>query len=296
MRFEPEYDYSDKHFIQIKDKGLNNLQKQFDNAMAKARDKSKRLKSELDKLNEISLELLEYFNVQFLKEFEEQFDLGDLSVKEMLRGFSKFLFKSRKEWVNIYSKESLKAGNLFAGQNDFEATANAIIMDSWINSNKQFDGRASAENHCFLDLTQRNASYYFEKLAEYQAKREYRAYLISYVDKSNVKTFDDVKREGNQYTITRQTLAIKYLLEELGVQLGFINKSDVARLAHLLSAKEFKRIGDSTIYEKMKGVSLNDKKERADFMFVLKHFEALNTEQGSLIDNIVNKLKKDMEA
>lgn len=65
----------------------------------------------------------------------------------------------------------------------------------------------------------------------------------------------------NEYTRKRQCLAILYLLEVSGVNLDKVNLSDVARFAHLLSAKDIplgrsqkEIIGNSTIYKMLKNV------------------------------------------
>lgn len=84
------------------------------------------------------------------------------------------------------------------------------------------------------------------------------------------------------------------MLIELGLMEAFVNKTDIVRLIHLFAAKELNKVSNSTVYDRMKKLNASEKQDITDYNFVIRHFEKLNAPVGSKIDNIINRLKKDI--
>lgn len=204
--------------------------------------------------------------------------------------------KTSTEWVEMYEINTIQNNQEFkkyGAEREFELL---VLMTTWAKENPGFTGQPAETNNCPVDITRTDALHYFEKLAECQAKKEYAGFIQGY-EIANSKEDAPVRpAKGNgEYTTARQILALRHVLIELGMKEAFANKSDIVRLIHLFIAKEVTKVSNSTIYDRMKKLNATEKRDNADYNFVIRHFERLNAPVDSAIDNIIKRLKTDME-
>jgi hypothetical protein len=290
--FDSEYDFSDSHFEELKTKYFENLINNFIIGIDKARVKTTYHKREIDLILSRRKINFECFGINLLENFKTKYEIGENSVQSIISSCSEFLFEDSASWVEIYFDRDNKREDLIKRLN-IHVTKGFYLEPNWMKENDDFNGVPNETNNCLFDLTNRDAKYYFDKLSYYMAMNQYSDYISKYTINQKPSASDDVLNKN--YTVRRQILALHYLLAELGMKAAYTNKTDFAKLAHLLSAKDFTKISNSSIYQKLKTISLNDKAEQADYKFVLQHFGALNTSSGSIFDRIVSSIKKDIQ-
>jgi len=121
------------------------------------------------------------------------------------------------------------------------------------------------------------------------------------IDNSNL-TIESLKEDENEnnkseYTIAQQVTAIYYCLISLGINITKVDKSDIARLVHLLTGKTPpKRIANSDIYKRVLNLfTKTDKSTSKDLLFVLDHFKKIATLESKGINSVVTLITKDSE-
>lgn len=294
VKFAPNYDFSDENFIRLKDELLLQLKTKFQQKLNNARDKPYLLELEKNELTEQQKRTLEVYGQLLLDEFDDVFKSNSKPIKDIISDFVSKYSKTAAKWAKSYEIENIQANSEFKNRtSDGEFTILAM-MSTWIKENSGFNGKPTEVNNCPFDITRTDAQYYYEKLAEYQAKKEYAAFIDGFEFNNDVKKTDKLAKATKEYTLARQILAIHHVLIEFGLLEAYTNKSDVARLYHLFAGKEVTDIANSVIYDRMKNPNASDKREIADYLFVIRHFEKLKAPTGSGIDNIITRLKKDM--
>lgn len=151
----------------------------------------------------------------------------------------------------------------------------------------------------------------FKILVKYKAQEEFAEYVRNHgifntSDKESIFG-SDIKKTPSptlKHTRNRQVLTLYFLLEALGLENHLINKSDIARLLHLLSAEEIpvdeegiEKMENSRIYSSIKrsfNRELNDK-FIIDLEFIKSRLEPLATEEAKGIKHIVETIKKEIK-
>lgn len=294
--FTPNYDFSDENFVYLKDTLIQELKQDFLQRMEKARDKAFALEIEKEKLVSQQKRSMEVYGGILISEFESTYRTGLTPIREIIKDFVTFYTKTRENWVKSYEIHQIQNNQEFVKYGPEREFELLVLMATWAKENLGFNGQPIESNHCPVDITRTDALYYFEKLALYQAEREYAVYIQGFIlaDQSE-NILDRPVNVNREYTSARQILAYRHLLIEFGLNEAFVNKSDIVRFMHLLMAKEVTKISNSTIYDRMKKLNATEKRDNADYNFVIRHFERLNAPAGSGIDNIIKRLRKDME-
>jgi hypothetical protein len=106
----------------------------------------------------------------------------------------------------------------------------------------------------------------------------------------------------NEFTTSRQVLCAYYILISLDIELEFINKSDIAKLIHLISGNNIpldengkEKIDNSLVYKKVKNLFIKtDTKSVQDLNFILKYFENIETPDSIGIKKIIKMIRCDI--
>lgn len=293
--FAPSYDFSDENFIKVKDSLFNELKTDFLKRLEKAREKNFVLENERKLLAAHKKRTVEVYGSVLLHEFETCFKTGSKTIQQLIADFVTLYYKKSTEWAKMYQITTIQNNSEFkkyGSEREFELL---VLMTAFAKENKHFDGRPNDNNNCPVDITRTDAIHYFEKLAAYQAKKEYAAFMEAFEIAKDVEDTDIQAKATGEYTLARQILAIRHVLIEFGMLEAFTNNSDIARLVHLFAGREVAKIANSAIYDRMKKLNATEKMDMADYHFVIRHFEKLNAPAGSGIDNIITRLKKDMK-
>lgn len=292
--FAPSYDFSDENFIKVQDFLFNELKTDFLKRLEKARDKNLVLEKERTSLAEQNKRTVEVYGSILLHEFEICFKTGSKTIQEVIADFVTLYYKKSTEWAKMYQINTIQNNTEFkkyGSEREFELL---VLMTAWAKENKAFTGLPNENNNCPVDITRTDAVHYFEKLAAYQAKKKYAAFIEGFEIAKDVEDTNKQSNATGEYTLARQILAIRHVLIEFGMLEAFTNNSDIARLVHLFAGREVAKIANSAIYDRMKKLNATEKMDMADYHFVIRHFEKLNSPAGSGIDNIITRLKKDM--
>lgn len=293
--FQQDYDFSDEHFDKIKDSILDKLKVDFNHRSFNARSQDKFLAKELKVLQNTDTYNLETFGRILLNQFEEHYAVGSKKIRNIIEDFAPFTMDSKEEWIKRYNNAIENNETEFSHLGSIQEGNLILAMSVWQKENLDFETNPDKNPFCFFDLTIKQGKYYFEKLAKYQALHDYKLFVANSESNSKAHSEEQDTYQARNYTINRQIIALKYLLIELGLEMKSNNNTDLARFIHLLSAKEFTDISNSTIYKKLKSFNTSDKKELNDYNFVINRFESLNASPGSALDNVVRKLKGDIE-
>lgn len=225
------------------------------------------------------------------KEYYLGFDFKSLSNDPILLAFIGLVFEGKEaeitqeDYVN-YLKER---------QEEFPDLKNLI----W------YAGHSDPEKgHALLLIDTKMNEFLYQGLLSIQ-----RDVINSY------KTFRDNQKEveGNGmksstvFNEPRQILTIYLLLKTLGLEEQFTTKTQVARLIHLLAAKDIpvnsegkQSLDNSTLYKKLKeGFKKSDKKYVSDLEFIRQIIEPLATVGAKgineLLDTITNEINNSKE-
>lgn len=293
--FTPGYDFSDDNFVRLKEEKFLELKTNFLQRLEKAREKPFVLENEKKILLEHDKQSIEVYGSILLQEFETCFKTGSKSIQEVIADFVNLYHKKRTEWAKMYKITAIQNNTEFRRYGEYHEFELLVLMTAWANKNKHFDGRPNKNNNCPVDITRTDAVHYFERLAEYQAEKEYGKYIEGFKNAEESDNSDKRAKDAGEYTIARQILAIRHVLIEFGMQEAYTNNSDIARLVHLLAGREVSKIANSPIYDRMKKLNATNKMDLADYQFVIRHFEKLNAPSGSGIDKIITRLKQDMK-
>jgi hypothetical protein len=107
------------------------------------------------------------------------------------------------------------------------------------------------------------------------------------------------KSTRNEFTRSRQTIAMNYLFQSVGLKVrGEISVVSLARLAHLLSAMPYEDANDTSIGKMMKKLPdmTQNKHYEKDLEFVRKHFVDVQLKEAvELIDKELALLEKKLK-
>lgn len=115
-------------------------------------------------------------------------------------------------------------------------------------------------------------------------------------DESSFENQLNVKK--TEFTIAQQCLAIYYLLLSLDVKISLVDKSNVARMIHLLAGKNVpSKISNSDVYKRVsKLLDKSDKGSLKDLDFVLSHFRKLSSDESIRLNEIMKLIEKDINS
>jgi hypothetical protein len=109
----------------------------------------------------------------------------------------------------------------------------------------------------------------------------------------------NLKIQNNEFSRSRQALAMYYLFKSLGITTRFdIDVVHLAKFAHLLSAMPYDKMDNSSIYKGMKGLPnfKNEKYLLEDLKFINKHFSLVkHTAAVSLIEEEIAILEEKLK-
>ena len=109
----------------------------------------------------------------------------------------------------------------------------------------------------------------------------------------------NLKIQNNEFSRSRQALAMYYLFTSIGIKPRFdMSLVSLAKLAHVLSAMPYENIDNSSIYKGMKELPSfkNEKYLLEDLKFIKKHFSLVNhTEAVTLIEKEISKLEEKLK-
>jgi len=122
-------------------------------------------------------------------------------------------------------------------QNEMNPLQHLIDEEYQLNNNLELEEIIS--KHCDTEL--KNSQY-----AKYKVYFTFISFLMkerdklneNYVNRNESYETPEIEPLNNEITIARQSLAIYYLLIELGLDEPFLNKADLAKFIHLLSGKK----------------------------------------------------------
>ncbi len=107
-------------------------------------------------------------------------------------------------------------------------------------------------------------------------------------------------KKSKEYTTARQLLAIYYILQVLQIEEEYLNKTDMAKLVHLLAGEDLPandNLDNSNIYQKVKNIfKANEKYAIQDLDFVLAIFKKLDTMESEGISSIIRLIEKDRDS
>lgn len=293
--FNPNYDFSDEKFHALKNYELKRLKSSLEHQTRVAIYPDLTLKNEVGKLSYEFKSINEAYGNVLLYTFSKAYSEKNLTIRQVISDFSRFTVSSAEEWKKRYTPEYMESNkdfNAFAKELEYEFLQ---LMADWKLHNFNFKGVITQRYYCLVDITQKDAQYYFELLTKYQARKEFFQYLTEKQDTANEEVALPPAKNGGDYTLARQVIAVRHILIELGLQEAFINKTDLAKVVHLIGAKEVTKISNSPVYDRLKENSVSDKRDIADYQFVLNHFVSLKAPVGSGIDNIVKRIRNDMK-
>lgn len=106
----------------------------------------------------------------------------------------------------------------------------------------------------------------------------------------------------NEFTTARQVLCAYYLFISLDIELAFVNKTDIAKLIHLISGINIpldenanEKMDNSLFYKKVKNIfKKTEKKSVQDLEFILKYFEKIATSNSTGINKIIKTIQGDI--
>lgn len=139
------------------------------------------------------------------------------------------------------------------------------------------------------------------KVFNTEEEENYSSFKIVEIDYS---TTDDIKNTKHEFTRARQVLAFFFLLEQLGLENEYVNKTDLARLLHLLSAQEIPKgkngkdnLDNSVIYSALKNLSSKkiNKNFIKDLEFIKAKISPLATDGAEGIQHIIASIEKELK-
>lgn len=115
---------------------------------------------------------------------------------------------------------------------------------------------------------------------------------LSIKENSNVEV-DSLKNEN---TKGRQVLAIYLILVALGIEKEFVNKTDIARLIHLLAGKALPNsLDNSEIYKKTKAIyNQTEKQNKKDLEYILDVIKPLSSINSEPLKLLIDRIKTEL--
>lgn len=175
--FAPSYDFSDENFVRLKDELFVQLKTDFVQRLEKARDKPYALESEKNRLAKQQKRTVEVYGSLLLTKFDEVFRSGSKPVQAIINDFVQKHVKTSTKWVKRYEIEHIQNNSEFKNLGSAREFELLVLMSTWAKENPGFEGQPTNTNNFPFDISRTDALHYFEKLAEYQAKKEYAAFI-----------------------------------------------------------------------------------------------------------------------
>lgn len=123
-------------------------------------------------------------------------------------------------------------------------------------------------------------------------------------NQDRVETLEDMPTEAVQehFTTRRQCLTVLHLLKANGIDITTVNHSTLAKIVHVMSAKELPKdangqpkLSNSNIYKVLKNpYKVSNERNAEDIKFILSLFRPLATEQNTIINEVVKNLETDL--